>query len=177
MICHGHLKACARLFLPVALCSFQFLAVQAQSELPDAPAETESHNCKQNLEIKLRTLTPLACLGSSLKLELEVTNNGEDEVRLNRAYFWNSYHFSPLILQGKDQKRKYFITHYWPVTTNEDIFYLAPGATHIETRDWPPEEVDLAGTYTLEMYIHGTKNRLQFELSDCGNLQKIEDKQ
>lgn len=146
------------------------MAVSFMATITDGQqAAKKKEEKKPSLEIKLRTLTPTACLGSTLKLEVEVTNTGDEAVKLNRKYFWNSYSFCPLAPQEKGQGRECFIENFWPSSTAEDIFYLAPGLTRIETTDWSLDEENLsAGEYTLELWIYATKQEVQVELYDCG---------
>jgi hypothetical protein len=123
---------------------------------------------RPSLKVKLQTLTPVACMGSPLKLKLEVTNVGQEIVRLNRAYFWNNYSVHPSAPQAEDQAKEYFIAHVWPRSTSEDIIHLEPGKTYTSHRYWELDEsISSPGRYTLEVGTYGTWNQVEFELNHC----------
>lgn len=156
-----------RIILLVMAASFTTAIAHGQVAISGGREKQEAK--KQSLEIKVRILTPSACLGSALKLEVEVTNTGAEAVRLNRRSFENSYSFSRLPRPEKEQDQEGFIVNVWASSNPEDMFYLAPGMTHIETRDWSLDEDNLTvGEYALEFWIYETKQELQFELYDCG---------
>ena len=125
---------------------------------------------KPPLKFKLVALTPTACVGVPLKLRLEVTNVGQEKLRVNGAYFWNTRltHLSTEESKGDDKEFSYF--HSWPRSTTEDIFFLPPGKTYVIHTYWSLDEEAAGhgpGNYTLELRTYGTRNKVQLELLDC----------
>lgn len=156
-----------RLVVLVAVASLSLLAVCAQGELQKESAEGKTQDSKKKLEITLRSLTPVACLGSSLTLEVEITNKGTEDVELNRAYFWNNYSFCPATPNETGQEKECLIYHFWPSSTSEDVFHLAPGMKLVDVRIWPLVDME-TGTHIYETRIYGAKKEVQIQVYECG---------
>ena len=155
-----------RSMLRISLALFLPIASYAQ----DVSQNKDASNAKKPvLEVKLRMLTPTVCVGTPLKLRLEVTNVGQEVVKLNRAYFWNNYSMFLTSSESSDKDKERFFTHVWPRSTSEDILFLAPGKTYVAHTYWQLNEEwkSEPGNYTLEIITHGILNKAQFELHDC----------
>ena len=125
---------------------------------------------KPPLKVELRALTPTACIGAPLKLRIEVTNVGQETLRVNRAYFWNNSSEYPTSPEGEKEDKSRFLSIAWPFSRSEDIFLLAPGETYIaHTYWWLDEETTKSkpDNYTLELKTYGTLNKVQFDLREC----------
>ena len=74
------------------------LGVQAQ-----APSQSEDRGDEKTappLELKLSTTTPALYAGSCLVLELEVTNTGKQEVRINKRDLWMQFTYGYYAADG-----------------------------------------------------------------------------
>jgi hypothetical protein len=155
--------------MPLLASLMLFLSVAAGAQ-EGSQNRGDSSAKKPSLEFKLIALTPTVCVGVPLKLRLEVTNVGQETVKLNKAYFWNVYAVSPTTPESEKSDKEVFLTYIWPRSTSEDIFFLAPGKTYIDHTYWSLEEKSTqlgAGNYTLETGHYGSSNKLQFEIHDC----------
>lgn len=131
-----------------------------------AYAQQEAGNKSgKRLEAKLIVLTPTACVGSLLKLRLEMTNTSQEVIKLNRAFFWNNY----TLHRDEDKDDEVFFSHSWPVSTSEDIVILAPAKTYVSHTYWSLDEHWKLepGGYTLQIKTYGTSNGVKFLLHDC----------
>lgn len=140
--------------------------------IDSASADTETQGTNRNLEIKLRTLTPTACIGSSLKLEIEMTNTGPDVVTIDKVDVWSSFSFSYYLPDpegaGMGGNWNSGCSH-----CRGNYIVIEPGATY-----WEAHEISLssfeffkkADKYTLTTGIDSvSSNEVIFELYDCGN--------
>jgi hypothetical protein len=156
-----------RMWQRAALVTAGVLLLSNSIYAQDGPwQKSASRTSGKFLDFNLKVLTPTSCMGSPLKLRLEVTNAGQETVRLNRAYFWNnSVQYPSQEVLGEGEER--FMNHVWPRSTSEDVFLLAPGATHVTHSYWSPYQGSGPGHYTLEISGYGKLNKVQFELKDC----------
>jgi hypothetical protein len=153
------------ILLLVSLSLFLSIAAYAQD---DSQIKDALRMERPPLKYKLIALTPTFCVGVPLKLRLEISNVGQETIKLNRAYFWASSFLFPAAQSGNKNEGELFFD-YWPRTEDDDIIFLPPGRTYIAHTYWPfyGEDANFgAGDYTLEL-IHYGFHKVRFKIRDC----------
>jgi hypothetical protein len=162
-----HAKERRRTILLITLTLYLSIAAYARdaSQIKDA-LKME----KPPLEFKLIALTPTACIGDPLKLRLEVTNIGQETLKLNRAYFWDTSRIYLSAEESKGEDKEFFYEHFWPRSTSEDIVFLASGKTYVAHTYWPfygEGNKFGVGNYILQIWLFSSNNKVQFEIKEC----------
>lgn len=124
---------------------------------------------QSDLQMTMSTTTMKVCLGSSLPLELEITNHGSKAVKIDKADLWNSFSYSFSSTDGPD--------HGGGVSSScshcrGHYVVLKPGSRYESSFKYP---LDIAsfkdpGQYKIKMnYEQISTNELSFELYDCNS--------
>ena len=126
-------------------------------------------------EVKLSTHTPGICLNSPLALVLEITNAGQQEIKVHKSELWSRFSYTS---PGSEFGGSSISCGFWDDTPQSWVT-LAPGAKYFDTFLYITEGsyFKAAGTYristTLPYYI-GDKpggriksNEAEFEIYDC----------
>jgi len=122
---------------------------------------------QSRLRLKMSTTTMMLCLGSSLPLELEVSNQGPQPVKLDKADLWKdfSYSFSLPDGSGPAGGESSSCIHC------QGNSVLLKQGDRFESSFKYPLDVPFfkdAGRYTIKMnYEQISTNELTFELYDC----------
>jgi hypothetical protein len=127
---------------------------------------------KSPLELKLTAQTTAFCVGSPLKLELEVTNNGRQNIAFRELDLWREFFYSRATLNGGESSSK------WPSDNAQGRLNLHPGESHRSTFELPLDSdfFQRAGKYRLRTVLyHVFSNDLEFELYDCGRPQEVKE--
>ena len=137
-----------------------------------ALAQDESE-AKSPLEIKLTARTTAFCVGSPLVLELEVTNNGQKDVSINKSHVWKDFSYA---YSARNRERS-----GGTMTRDENgggNFILHPAETYRSTYEFalPSDFFQTAGAYRLTTHIDFIySNEVTFELFDCGVPQEVKE--
>jgi hypothetical protein len=138
-----------------------------------ALAQDESE-AKSPLEVKLTTQTIATCVGSPLKLELELTNNGQADVVISKTHLWKEFSYSFSSSAGKSRSGG----QGWNTNAPPAKLTLQPGISYRSTHEFALDSdfFQEAGHYTLQIMIdHIFSNEVEFELYDCGKPQEVKE--
>lgn len=178
MDCHKQFKSCARLVFLAAISSLLPLAVHAQGKVSQEPAESDAQKNKPSLELRLRTLTPMACIGSKLELEIEIINTGRETVRIERTELWSSF----LLFLYRQDSEEAGMGEGWGSGCDHcggNDIVIEPGATYWDSHELLLRDSDFLKTadkFTLSTEVHSIwSNGVIFELYDCGKPQEAKE--
>ncbi|HEY0544044.1 MAG TPA: hypothetical protein VGC91_01510 [Pyrinomonadaceae bacterium] len=138
-----------------------------------ALAQDESE-AQSPLEVKLTTQTIAPCVGSPLKLELELTNNGQADVVISKAHLWKEFSYAYSAPEGKSRSGG----RGWNTNAPQVKLTLQPGMSYRSTREFALDSnfFQEAGHYSLQIIIdHIYSNEVTFELYDCGRPQEVKE--
>lgn len=126
----------------------------------------QQHKPQSELRMTLSSNSLMLCLGSLLPLDLEITNSGNREVKIDKADLWNqfSYGFSSTDGVGRGGGRGSSCSH-----CRGNYVVLPPGGRYESSFEFPLDDFFKdTGEYTLKMkYEQLSTNELTFELYDC----------
>lgn len=168
----GEISRALALFLCVLCLMFASSVALAQSA---SPKERTDEGDAAQPEVKLSAHTPRICLNATLTLLLEITNAGQQEIKIHKSELWSRFDYSSL---GSEIAGSSISCGFWD-NAAEDWVVLAPGAKYFDTFIYMTEGTyfKAAGTYristTLPYYI-GDKHagrfkssEAEFEIYDC----------
>ena len=124
---------------------------------------------KRSMEARLTILNPIVCLGSDLKLRMDVTNITNEPIELNRQYFWNMYAIYPSSERDKlSEGEEFVLNHFQPRSTSEDIGILAAGESYVSHRYFSLKDTNEGpGMYNIDIATYRNSVRRQFQVKDC----------
>lgn len=130
-------------------------------------AKPEQDKRQSELQMTVSTTTMMLCLGSSLPLELEIANQGNQEVKLDKSDLWNrfSYSFSRTDGSGRSGGMASSCSH-----CRGHYVVLKPGGRYESSLEYPLDVPFFKdpGNYSIKMnYEQISTNELSFELYDC----------
>ena len=142
------------------------LAICAGAVVLSGKTNAEQGKQQSQLKMSLSSSTLMLCLGSSLPLGLELTNQGSEEVKIDKVDLWNrfSYSLSRTDGSGRGGGRGSSCDH-----CRGNYVVLQPGGRYESSFDYPMDDFFKdAGKYTIKMmYEDISTNELSFELYDC----------
>jgi hypothetical protein len=130
----------------------------AAKPVPDSP--------QAELKLVLSSPTMMLCLGSPLPLEMQLINQGDREVRIDKSELWTgfSYGFSrPDGSGGGGGEASSWIS-------DRDVVVLKPGENYVSSFQYQlaGSFFNDAGGYVFKTnYQHVSSNEITFELYDC----------
>lgn len=158
------LKPCCQIILLAVCASLLSITAWAQDE----------REPKSPVEFKLTTQMTAFCVGSPLKLELEVTNNGQYDFAFRRMDLWREFSYSSSTKNGSSiggMSRQ--------PDNAEGGLILHPGESYRSTFELPLDAAffQAAGTYTVNTKLYQLlfSNDVEFELYDCGKPQEVKE--
>jgi hypothetical protein len=133
-------------------------------------AQTETGKKTDALELKLSAQVTTLCLGSSIGLEMELKNVGQETLKIDKYDLWRSYLYSKSKYSADSSGRAGGESSVCDECRG-DFVVLYPGETF-----WTSHKFSLGGEFFREAvrYNIGVKinsarsNRVIFELVDCG---------
>jgi hypothetical protein len=138
-------------------------------------AQDESEaELKSPLELRLTAQATAFCVGTPLMLELEVTNDGQNDVSINRGRVWKEFSYGYSAPKGKSRSGGMGML----TDSVAGNFMLKTGASYRTTFEFPltSDFFQEAGTYTLKTSLtHLFSNEVTFELYDCGKPQEVKE--
>lgn len=133
--------------------------------VPSVKSE-EQDNHQSDLRMTLSSTSLMLCLGSQLPLDLEITNLGNREVKIDKADLWNrfAYGFSGRDGSGRGGGRGSSCNH-----CRGNYVVLPPGGRYESSFEFPLDDFFKdSGEYNIKMtYDQVSTNELAFELYDC----------
>ena len=145
----------------ILVCSL-FLSIVAQAQ-----AVADEKPQLPPVELKLSTTSMMLCLGSALPLNLELTNRGSKEIKIDRFDIWNQFTYGYLEDRSADRGGG----------QGSGCYHCLPDLINLKT-DKPYEssfnfslENDFfkdVGKYSIRVYVeHVSSNEVEFELYNC----------
>lgn len=131
-----------------------------------AKGNAEQDKRQSELQMTLSTTTVMLCLGSSLPLDLEITNQGNHEVKIDKFELWKRFSYSLSRTDGSGRGGG-MASSYYPSRAN--YVTLKPGGRHESSFEYPLGDFFKdAGMYTIKMTVDEiSTNEVSFELYDC----------
>ena len=145
----------------ILVCSL-FLSIVAQAQ-----AVADEKPQLPPVELKLSTTSMMLCLGSALPLNLELTNRGSKEIKIDRFDIWNQFTYGYFGDRSADRGGG----------QGSGCYHCLPDLINLKT-DKPYEssfnfslENDFfkdVGKYSIRVYVeHVSSNEVEFELYNC----------
>ena len=136
-------------------------ATSAQTIEQPAPA------AKPSIEIKLSATSLMVCLGSSIPMELELTNRGAEEFKVDKFDLWKEFRYGFLgdrkMGRGGGMGSSCYDCRPDPIFVRHDETYKSSFSFDLN-HDFFKD----AGKYTIKVVIAGVEsNDLEFELFSC----------
>ncbi|MBV9211038.1 MAG: hypothetical protein JOZ52_10435 [Acidobacteria bacterium] len=153
-------------------CRIVLLVVVASLLCVTALAQDEEE-ARSPLELKLTTRTTAFCVGSPMMFEMEVTNNGQKDVAINKAQLWSEFSYTSL-----NPGRRMAGAWGRQFDNRGGQLILQPGDSyHTEYElELPADFFRAAGHYSIKtMMDHIFSNEIEFELYDCGKPQEVKE--
>lgn len=147
----------------------------AANAQPAAQSERTGEGSDAQPELKLSTHTPRICLNSTLALVLEMTNTGQQEIKVHKSDLWSRFTYSS---PGSEIGGSSISCGFWDDHPQSWVT-LAQGAKYFDTFLYLTEQsyFKAAGTYRIATslpYYIGDKpagriksNEVEFEVYDC----------
>ena len=136
--------------------------------VPSVKSSTAQEKPQSELRMTLSSKTLMLCLGSPLRLDLELANHGSQELKLDKFELWNhfSYGFSGTNGSGRGGGRGSGCD-----SCHGNYVVLPPGGRYESSYDYPLDDFFKdAGKYTMKMtYNQVSTNELTFEFYDCNS--------
>ena len=119
------------------------------------------------IEVKLSTTSMMLCLGSGIPLNLELTNHGRDEIRIDKFDLWSHFSYGHDAHDGigRGGGETSFCERCRGTYT-----ILKPDKAFESSFTFPLEGEFFknAGSYSIKVDIEGTySNQVEFELYNC----------
>lgn len=145
-------------------------SVQAQDKAQTQPGV-------RAINLKLSSESARVCLGSFVPLNLDLTNQTGQEIKIRKLDVWRDFSFKYAASDGSSKNIGYGIV---PGRVEDydrlrnDVFTLNPQATYTTTFKFPLTDhrfFEVPGTYTLRSYYDNmaASNIVRFETYDCNS--------
>jgi hypothetical protein len=143
------------------------LTVTILAHAQSAGEESETEKAKPPLELKLSTTSMMLCLGSALPLNLELTNRGSKEIKIDKFDIWNQFTYGYLEDRsaGRGGGQGSGCDHCLP-----DLINLKTDKPYESFFNFSLENDFFkdVGKYSIRVYVeHVSSNEVEFELYNC----------
>jgi hypothetical protein len=119
------------------------------------------------LELKLNTTSLMLCVGSALPLNLELTNHGGEEIKIDKFDLWNQFTYGYLGDRSADRGGGQVSGCD---DCSRDLMNLKTDKPYESSFNFSLENEFFkdAGKYSIRVYVEKvSSNELQFELYNC----------
>jgi len=128
-------------------------------------AQNEQQNGKSPWKLKLSSSSMRVCLGSSLPLELEVTNQSNDDIRIDKLNLWQDFSFQR---SGSTGERGWLTIDY--IHGPNDSVLVKADASYRSTYDFSLQDnfFGFPEKYIIKLHYEQVySNEVSFEIYDC----------
>jgi len=119
------------------------------------------------LDLKLTTTSMMLCIGSELPLNLELTNRGTDEIKIDRSEIWNSFQYG---YHGDREKGRGGGQGSGCSDCRQDFVSVTRDKPYESSFKFPltNDFFEDAGKYSIKLRFAGvSSNEVKFELYKC----------
>ena len=143
------------------------LTITILAHAQSATEEPKTEKAKPPLELKLSTTSLMLCIGSALPLNLELTNRGSEEIKIDKFDIWNQFTYGYLQdrSSGRGGGQASGCDHCL-----RDLITLKTDKPYESSLSFPLENDFFrdAGKYSIRVYVEQvSSNELEFELYNC----------
>jgi hypothetical protein len=143
------------------------LTITILAHAQSATEEPKTEKAKPPLELKLSTSSLMLCVGSALPLNLELTNRGGEEIKIDKFDIWNRFTYGYLGDRSADRGGGQVsgCDHCLRdlITLKTDKAYESSFNFSLENDFFKD-----TGKYSIRVYVEQvSSNELQFELYNC----------
>ena len=132
-----------------------------------ALSQLREHPPKQDLNLELSTSSDRHCAGVNLPLELKITNDTNQEIKIKKLDIWRQFHYQYIGADGKRTEANAIFEPDWSrINLPENIITLKPKESYGSKSEF--FEKPRVGKYALRLLLDSwVSNELEFEVINC----------